>query len=170
MDGTVSGIDGRAPRFAGRKPGAAMVSSQGMGAGDREEGEEQRTGTRRHRRTRSRGMPDDDRPRGFQPQRMRHVWREVDAARDKLGLGDAAAALPAACSVAVFARYAGELTAGVGDVVADIAARGARQIDAMVGALPAVLHAAFDLVPWLRAVPILGQLVGWPPPPNAPEA
>ena len=29
---------------------------------------------------------DDDRPRGFQPQRMRRLWQDIDRARDGLGL------------------------------------------------------------------------------------
>ncbi len=39
------------------------------------------------RRGRTAGLHDDERPRGFQPQRMRRLWQDIDRARDGLGLG-----------------------------------------------------------------------------------
>jgi len=39
------------------------------------------------KRGRAAGSHDDDRPRGFQPQRMRRLWQDIDRARDGLGLG-----------------------------------------------------------------------------------
>jgi hypothetical protein len=42
---------------------------------------------RKRRRPRTRRVADDDRPRGFEPGRMRTLWRDIDQARDSLGLG-----------------------------------------------------------------------------------
>jgi hypothetical protein len=125
-------------------------------AGDGER-DEFRGGAQPPKRRRVRVPPDDDRPRGFQPQRMRRLWNDIDQARDKLGLGRTSPASSAPpWSLAALLRCAAELPTSATGFIWDLAC-----------AVPATVHTVLGVVPWLRQAPIVGRLIALLPDPPA---
>jgi hypothetical protein len=124
---------------------------------------------------------DDERPRGFKPQRMRQLWDDIDDARDKLGLGAAATAAPSTWSVSALVGRALEMTAGATnhalEVTAGVTTRAFTvTADATSRALEMTASATTwvaGLVPagvqrrtcgrWLTRVPIVGRLLALVP-------
>ena len=114
-------------------------------------------GARAPKRRRVRVPQDDDRPRGFQPQRMRRLWTDIDHARDKLGLGRALQAPSAQpWSLAALLRCAAELPASATELIWDLART-----------VPATVHTVLGVAPWLRQTPIVGRLIALLPDPPA---
>lgn len=97
----------------------------------------------------------DDRPRGYESTRMRQVWRDIDHAKRKAGIGPApdATAPPAWDVVAMIERAA----ALVGDVAAWMTANA-----------PTACAALVSGAELLRGVPVVGRLVELMPGPAAP--
>jgi hypothetical protein len=105
-------------------------------------------GGRRRARSRRAAAGDDDRPRGFEPDRMRRLWSDIDQARDNLGLG----AAPAETStwsvlglVGMASDTAGALTSGAAETVRGV-----------VGALPDPLRLLGGTVACVRRLPLVG--------------
>lgn len=85
---------------------------------------------------------------------MRRLWRDIDDARDQLGL-DETRAPRAPWSITALIGCASDLTASVSGVVGGLATV-PREI---VRAAPTVVSATLDVAPWLRQVPVLGRLL-----------
>ena len=143
-----------------------MVHSPRVSVVDGEERGGSRSGARR-RRTRPRSVSEDDRPRGYQPQRMQRLWNDIDHARDKLGLGRDADAAGAGWGMAGLLGCAGEIVMSVqgmlsvvawgvtGMVTSALVNGGVRRNPGIASAL----QAAVDVAPWLRDVPIVGSVL-----------
>lgn len=104
---------------------------------------------RPRKRRRVRTVQDDDRPRGFQPQRMRRLWNDIDRARDELGLGRAEptpSAQPWSCA-ALLHCVTGLPASAIG-FLWDLPRTG-----------PATVHTVLGAAPWLRHAPIVGRLI-----------
>ncbi len=102
-------------------------------------------GARRRARSRRGGAPDDERPRGFEPDRMRRLWSDIDHARDHLGLGPDAAAASTPWSVAGIVDYATDVVSGaVGSVLG------------LARVLPDPRRVVGDALPCVRRLPIIG--------------
>jgi hypothetical protein len=104
----------------------------------------------------------DDRPRGYEATRMREVWRDIDHAKRKAGLGPGPTSEPAGYGREVFGWLDRAATL-VGDATTWLAANAA---DAF-----AAITSRAEL---LRAVPLVGRLVDLvptaPPPHEPPPA
>jgi len=120
-----------------------------------------------------RGPRDDDRPHGFQPQRMRQIWEEIDRARDELGLGPGPGSEPPPSeppwTLTGLVDRAGALAAsvlgwiGAGPVRPTVEANGAggegaRERGAPAGPAPTCAPLAFG-IDVLSRVPVVGRLV-----------
>lgn len=101
---------------------------------------------RRPRARRSRA--DDERPRGFQPDRMQRLWSDIDSARDNLGLGPATAE-SSSWSVGGAVGYAADLAAGAGAWVLG-----------WTRVLPDPLRIIGAAVPCVRKLPVVGGFFG----------
>ncbi len=102
-------------------------------------------GARRRARSRRAVSGEDDRPRGFEPDRMRRLWSDIDSARDNLGLGPEAAESAAPWSVAGVVGYVGELAI--------------EAVDTVIGwtrVLPDPRRVIGAALPCVRRVPIVG--------------
>lgn len=97
----------------------------------------------------------DDRPRGYEATRMRQLWRDIDDAKHKAGLGSTPAPEPAAAAwdVSTLLERAAAL---VGEAAAWVTAK--------APAACAVLTSGAEL---LRSVPLVGRLVDLVPIPEA---
>lgn len=98
----------------------------------------------------------DDRPRGYEATRMRQLWRDIEDAKHKAGLGPAPEPEPTGYGREVFGWFDRAATL-VGGATAWITTNAP-------GAL-AVLASGAEL---LRAVPLVGRLVDLVPKPAAP--
>jgi hypothetical protein len=128
----------------------------------------QSNGARRRPRSRRATTREDDRPRGFEPDRMQRLWSDIDRSRDNLGLGPEAAA-PSSWSVGGLMRYATELaTEAIGTVVdtlttpARLVATPGRVLTAPTRLLTAPTRAIGDAVPCMRRLPIVGGFFAQP--------
>ena len=110
----------------------------------------QTNGARRRSRSRRATMRDDERPRGFEPDRMRRLWSDIDRSRDNLGLGTQPVA-PSSWSVGGVVGRATELAVGAVGSLFDVLAAPARLLTAPTRALG-------DAVPCVRRLPIVGGL------------
>ncbi len=143
-----------------------MLHSARVSVADGEERGGSKSGARR-RRTRPRAVPDDDRPRGYQPQRMRRLWSDIDHARDKLGLGRDADPAGSSWGIEALIGCASEIVTsvqgmlgvlawGVSGVVTSALANGGVRPNR---GITSALQAAVDAAPWLRDVPIVGTVL-----------
>jgi hypothetical protein len=99
---------------------------------------------------------DDERPRGFEPDRMRRLWSDIDHARDNLGLGPEVAAADASSSgVAGVVGYAVGLAADAAGAVANGMAGLVRGV---ASALPDPRRLVGAALPCVRRLPIVGTL------------
>jgi hypothetical protein len=104
-----------------------------------------RGGGKRNGRKRTPVEP-DDRPRGYEAQRMRRLWRDIDDAKDKAGIGRAAAESEApGWGLGAMLEHA---TALATDAAAWVAATAPGACD--------LVTSGMEL---LRAVPLVGRLV-----------
>jgi hypothetical protein len=103
-------------------------------------------------------MGEDDRPRGFEPDRMRRLWNDIDRSRDNLGLGPEAAAQPPSWTVGGVVSYAAELATGAVSTVVDWTLAPARVLTAPARLLTAPTRVLGELVPCVRRLPIVGGL------------
>ena len=117
----------------------------------RRDGDRRRRGARR----------EDDRPRGHHPQRMQRVWRDIDTARAKLGMGNGRPAPAAAWSPAELARHAAEVVGAAGSWVGERAP--ARVLAAVPGMLVAGARLPCAVIEGatarLRTLPLVGRLL-----------
>jgi hypothetical protein len=113
---------------------------------------------RPRKRRRARAVQDDDRPRGFQPQRMRRLWTDIDQARDKLGLGRAEPSAPMQpWGLAALYHCVTALPASAIGFLWDLPRTG-----------PATVRTVLGVAPWLRQIPIVGRLIALlPDPPSS---
>lgn len=102
---------------------------------------------RRRPRPRRGTTGEDDRPRGFEPDRMRRLWSDIDHARDNLGLGPETAAPATEWSVGGALGYAATLATDVVGAVVELAR-----------ALPDPRRAIGDALPCVRRLPLVGGL------------
>ncbi len=122
-----------------------MLSSRAVPPIDDVTGNGSANGHRRRARARRGGSGEDDRPRGFEPDRMRRLWGDIDHARDNLGLGPAADVAAAPWNIAGTFGYAAALATDALGVVVGWASR-----------LPDSRRVVADAVPCVRRVPIIG--------------
>ena len=101
------------------------------------------------RRPRARRNGDEERPRGFHPDRMQRLWSDIDSARDNLGLGRAAAVESPAWSLGGALVYASELVTGAGAWVLG-----------WTRVLPDPLRIVGTALPCVRKLPLVGALFG----------
>lgn len=97
----------------------------------------------------------DDRPRGYEARRMRQLWRDIDDAKHKAGLGPTPQAAPSATGWGPSALFE-RATTLVGDA--------AVWMQANAPAACALLAGGAEL---LRSVPLVGRLVDLVPMPEA---
>jgi hypothetical protein len=112
------------------------------------------------KRRRGESRAEDERPRGYEPTRMRKVWADIDQARDKLGLGQRVAGAEPSWSVEGLLGWAAgmveEASARLGsapDWVRAALADGHAQPASMCATV------ARGCVGLMRRVPLVGQLV-----------
>jgi hypothetical protein len=98
----------------------------------------------------------DDRPRGYESTRMRQLWRDIDDAKHKAGLG--AAPPPEPVSPWEVASLLDRATALVADATAWMSANAPLAC--------ALLATGTEL---LRSVPVVGRLADLVPPPPKPR-
>lgn len=98
----------------------------------------------------------DDRPRGYEATRMRQLWRDIDDAKHKAGIGRAPEPEPTGYGREVFGWLDRAATL-VGDATTWITAKA-----------PGALAALASGAELLRAVPLVGRLVDLVPLPEAP--
>ena len=103
-------------------------------------------GAPRRPRARRNGA-DDDRPRGFHPDRMQRLWSDIDSARNRLGPGVAVES--SSWSVAGAVGYAADLAASAGAWVLG-----------WTRVLPDPLRIIGTAVPCVRKLPVVGALFG----------
>jgi hypothetical protein len=117
-----------------------------------------RNGSANGRRRRGRGARggagEDDRPRGFEPDRMRRLWDDIDQARDNLGLGPTPTATQdwsvlglVGAAAGLASDAAGALTSGAVDAVRGV-----------VGFLPDPFGIRGNVASCARRIPIVGTL------------
>jgi hypothetical protein len=94
----------------------------------------------------------DDRPRGYEAARMRQLWRDIDHAKHKAGLGPTPRATPAS---------PWDFTA-ILELAATLASEAAAWVTANAPAACAILTSGAEL---LRGVPIVGRLAELVPAP-----
>jgi hypothetical protein len=104
-------------------------------------------GAPRRPRTRRNGS-DDERPRGFHPDRMQRLWSDIDSARDNLGLGGAEVG-SASWSLGGALGYAAELVTGAG-----------AWVFGWTRVLPDPLRIVGGALPCVRKLPLVGSLFG----------
>ncbi len=95
----------------------------------------------------------DDRPRGYEAKRMRQLWRDIDVAKDKAGLGRAAA--EAEAPGWGFGSMLEHATTLASDAAAWVAATA-----------PVACELVTSGVALLRGVPLVGRLVDLVPAPS----
>ncbi len=104
----------------------------------------------------------DDRPRGFEATRMRQLWRDIDDAKQKAGLGRKEEPPPAA-----------GWDISVGTVIAAAATLIESAATWVTASAPAALALLVTGAELLRGVPVVGRLAELmppaEPPPSAPE-
>ena len=100
----------------------------------------------------------DDRPRGYEATRMRQLWRDIDDAKHKAGIGRAPEPEPMGYGREVF---------GWLDRAATLVGGATTWISAKAPGALAALASGAEL---LRAVPLVGRLVDLVPLPEAPPA
>ena len=105
-------------------------------------------GAPRRPRARRNGA-DDERSRGFHPDRMERLWSDIDSARDNLGLGPAAAVESSSWSVGGAVGYA-----------ADVAASASAWMLGWTRVLPDPLRIIGAAVPCVRKLPVVGAFFG----------
>lgn len=106
----------------------------------------------------------DDRPRGYEATRMRQLWRDIEDAKHKAGLGPAPSAEPAG-------GYGREMFGWL-DRAATLVGDATTWLTSSAPAAMAIIASGAEL---LRSVPVVGRLVDLvavaePPPPGAPSA
>lgn len=123
---------------------------------------------------RLRAVSEDDRPRGFQPQRMRKLWHDVDRARGKLGLGGdtRAKASRSRRRATSWAGFAVGIVAGATAWMIDLPRTAPAALRATITVAAKPLSGARAFTPfallatgaaWLRPVPVVGRLAAWVP-------
>ena len=113
-------------------------------------------------------MRDDDRPRGFEPDRMRRLWSDIDRSRDNLGLGTQPIASSSPWSVGAVVGYAAGLATDAVDSVLGwtrvlaapmrVLAAPSRMLTLPTRVLTAPTRAIGEAVPCVRRLPIVGGL------------
>ncbi|HEY2387049.1 MAG TPA: hypothetical protein VGK30_08820 [Candidatus Binatia bacterium] len=118
--------------------------------------EKSRNGSANGRRRRGRGgrgtPVDDDRPRGFEPDRMRRLWDDIDQARDNLGLGPTP---PGSQAWSVFG-IVGAAAGLASDAAGALTSGAAEAVRGMVGVLPDPFGIRGSVVSCARKIPIVG--------------
>jgi hypothetical protein len=111
---------------------------------------------RRRARSRRATAGDDDRPRGFEPDRMRRLWSDIDQARDNLGLGPTPTE-PSTWSVLGLVGSAAGLAS---DAAGGLMSGAAGAMRGVVEALPDPLRLFGATVPCVRRLPLVGGFFG----------
>jgi len=122
----------------------------------------QTNGAPRRPRSRRATPREDDRPRGFEPDRMQRLWSDIDRSRDNLGLGPEPVASPSSWSIGAVVRGAAELATKAVATVVDALTAPARLLTAPVRLLTVPTRMIGDAVPCVRRLPIIGGIFEQP--------
>lgn len=109
---------------------------------------------RRRKRSRRAASVEDDRPRGFAPDRMRRLWSDIDQARDNLGLGP----VPPSASTWSVLGIVGSAAGIASDAAGALTASATNVVCGVAGALPDPMRQLGSALPCVRRLPLVGGL------------